>query len=89
MLWKVVSLNAVVDEMTTRIDDLEKEVDKLATQVIVYEIEKDNSIGWWNTSCRRRNERKLSKMKVIIIVLSCFLYDTTFWIDTPFSHIHF
>ena len=40
------SLNAVVDEMTTRIDDLEKEVDKLATQVIVYEIEKDNSIGW-------------------------------------------
>lgn len=32
--------------MTTRIDDLEKEIDKLATQVIAYEIEKDNSIGW-------------------------------------------
>ena len=75
--------------MPTRIDDLEKEIDKLATQVIAYEIEKDNSIGWWNTSYRRRNEGKLSKMKVIIIVLSCFFYDTTFRIDTPFSHIHF
>ena len=30
--------------MTTRIDDLEKEIDKLATQVIAQEIEKDNSI---------------------------------------------
>ena len=71
--------------MTTRIDDLEKEIDKLATQVIAYEIEKDNSIGWWNTSYRRRNEGKLSKMKVIIIVLSCFFL----WHDVLNRHAIF